>query len=420
MTQRKSTHELVKDIQQAGGCSHPIRLRGEFVNVATGEVNERPLLVACKDRRALLCPSCSYLYKADAWIVVSTGLIGGKGVPTSISDHPRLFLTLTAPSFGTVHAQKSDGSCQPGPLRFCAHRRSLACSRRHDDSDPEIGSPLCDFCYHFADAVLWNAESSRLWNRTYEQIRRRLAIVLGISFEELPRQVRLNYLKVAEFQRRGLAHFHVVLRADGPGEPFSPPPPIVTTEMLASIIEGVVRDFAVSSPRGNVSWGRQLHVTDASTLDRDDLRIAAYVAKYATKSADGSLDFARRFNSRNEILKLNAPSHLQQLALTSWDLAQDPLLTNLNTRGHAHAFGFRGQLITKSRHYSTRFQDLRDARAQHMKSSQSDDPVEGSFSYDGRGYDDPRATAIAEFLHQLELEARSAARVKPQVAEGSE
>jgi hypothetical protein len=82
----------------------------------------------------------------------------------------------------------------------------------------------------------------------------------------------------------------------------------------------------------------------------------------------------------------------------------------LNTRGHAHAFGFRGQLITKSRHYSTRFQDLRDARAEHMKSPHSDDPVGGSFSYDGRGYDDPRATAIAEFLHQLSVEARTAAK----------
>ena len=341
--------------------------------------------------------------------MVSTGLIGGKGVPASISDHPRLFLTLTAPSFGTVHSRKSDGSCQLGPLRFCAHRRSLACSRRHDDSDPEIGSPLCDFCYHFADAVLWNAEASRLWNRTFQQIRRRLAIALGVSFEDVSRLVQLNYLKVAEFQRRGLAHFHVVLRADGPGEPFSRPPLNVTTEMLASI-KSVVQDFAVSSPRGNVSWGRQFQVADASTLNRDDLRIAAYIAKYATKWADGSLDFARRFNSRSEILKLNTPSHLQQLALTAWDLAQDPLLTYLNTRGHAHAFGFRGQLITKSRHYSTRFQDLRDARAQHMKSPQSDDPVEGSFSYDGRGYDDPRATAIAEFLHQLSVEARTAAK----------
>jgi hypothetical protein len=406
VTQRKSTHELVKDIQQAGGCSHPIRLRGEFMNVATGEVNERPLLVACKDRRALLCPSCSYLYKADAWIVVSTGLIGGKGVPASISDHPRLFFTLTAPSFGIVHTKRNDGSCQPGRLRFCPHVRVLACSRRHDDADPEIGSPLCDFCCHFAGAVLWNAESSRLWNRTYEQIRRRLAINLRISFEELSRHARLNYLKVAEFQRRGLAHFHVVVRLDGPGAPFSPPPSELTTELLARIIGSVVKDFSVTGPRGTVSWGRQFQVTDASTLNRDDLRIAAYVAKYATKSADGSLDFARRFNSRSEILKVNPPSHLQQLALTAWHLGQDPTLVRLNTRGHAHAFGFRGQLITKSRHYSTRFQDLRDARAQHMKTPHSDDPVEGSFSYDGRGYDDPRATAIAEFLHQLSLEAR--------------
>jgi hypothetical protein len=410
----------VKDIQQAGGCSHPIRLRGEFINVATGEVNERPLLVACKDRRAVLCPSCSYLYKADAWIVVSTGLIGGKGVPASISDHPRLFLTLTAPSFGTVHARKSDGSCQLGRLRFCAHGRVLACSRSHDDTDSVIGSPLCDFCYRFADAVLWNAESSRLWNRTFEQIRRRLAIALGVRLEELSRHVRLNYLKVAEFQRRGLAHFHVVLRLDGPGEPFSAPPPELTTGLLASIIQSVVKEFSVVGTRGSVSWGRQLQVTDASTLNRDDLRIAAYVAKYATKSADGSLEFARRFNARSEILNVNAAPHLRQLALTAWDLAQDPSLVALNTRRHAHTFGFRGQLITKSRNYSTRFQDLREARAEHMKTPYSDDPVEGSFSYDGRGYDDPRATAIAEFLHQLALEARLEAKSEPPLAEGDE
>jgi hypothetical protein len=125
----------------------------------------------------------------------------------------------------------------------------------------------------------------------------------------------------------------------------------------------VVKDFAVTSSSRERVMGPTAPCADASTLDRDDLRIAAYVAKYATKSADGSLDFARRFGSRSEILKVNAPSHLRQLALTAWDLAQDPTLVSLNTRGHAHAFGFRGQLITKSRNYSTRFQDLRDARA---------------------------------------------------------
>ena len=78
----------------------------------------------------------------------------------------------------------------------------------------------------------------------------------------------------------------------------------------------------------------------------------------------------------------------------------------MNLRIHAHAFGFRGQLITKSRHYSTRFQDLRDARATYMATPGSLDPITGTFAYDGRGYDDPRATYVAEFLHRLSLEAR--------------
>lgn len=406
MPRRKSTIELVKEIQQAGGCSHPIRLRGEFVNGATGEVNDRRLLVACKDRRAVLCPSCSYLYKADAWIVVSIGLIGGKGVPASVVDHPRLFLTLTAPSFGAVHRRSADGSCQSRPQPRCSHGRTMSCTRRHDDTDPVIGSPLCASCFDYQSAILWNAESSRLWNRTFEQIRRRLAIHLGQTNEELAQQVRLSYLKVTEFQRRGLAHFHVVLRADGSGEPFSPPPSFLTTALLTQVIANVVKDFSIASPRDVVAWGQQFRIADASTLERDDLRIAAYLAKYATKSTDGSLDFARRFHARGEIVKLDVAPHLRRLALTTWDLALEPDFAKMNLRAHAHAFGVRGQLITKSRHYSTRFHDLRQARATYMTGPQSDDPIAGTFTYDGRGYDDPRAATVAEFLHQLTVEAR--------------
>ena len=175
MSPRKSPSEIVKEINQAGGCSHPIRLRGEFVNTATGEINQRPLLVACKDRRVVVCPSCSYLYKADAWIVVSAGLIGGKGVPESVREHPRLFLTLTAPSFGAVHSRRADGSCRAKPQPFCPHGRSMQCRVRHDENDAIVGSPLCDACFDYVSAVLWNAEASRLWNRTLEQIRRRIA-----------------------------------------------------------------------------------------------------------------------------------------------------------------------------------------------------------------------------------------------------
>ena len=408
MTNRMTTIQLVDEIKRAGGCSNPIRLNGEFVNTVTGEVSQRSLLVACKDRRSVVCPSCSYLYKADAWIVVSTGLIGGKGVPASVSTHPRLFVTLTAPSFGAVHARKTDGSCRVRSQPRCRHGRTMTCSRRHVDTDAVIGTPLCVDCFDYRGAILWNAQSSRLWNRTFEHVRRRLAVTQNLAVEDFSLHVRLSYLKVAEFQRRGLVHFHVIVRADGSGEPFSPPPVFLTTPLLANVIANVVSDFSLATPHGATAWGRQFRISDASVLDRDDLRIAAYLAKYATKTTDGSLDFARRFHARSEILNLDVTPHLRKLALTTWDLALDPECATMNLRVHAHAFGFRGQLITKSRHYSTRFQDLRDARATYMASPTLEDPVTGTFIYDGRGYDDPRATYVAEFLHRLSLEARRA------------
>jgi hypothetical protein len=403
--QEKSPSALLRDVRHVGGCSHPIRLRGEFVNTATGEIAERPLLVACKDRRSAVCAACSYLYKADAWIVVSTGLIGGKGVPESVIGHPRLFVTLTAPSFGVVHTRRKDGSCQRQLRSSCRHRQVMSCQRRHAEGDPLVGTPLCPECYDYRGVVLWNAESSRLWNRTVEQIRRRLAIHFGSASEPASNLFRLSYLKVAEFQRRGLVHFHIVIRADGPNEPFSAAPDLLTTSLLSRVISSTVKDFSVTATHGKVQWGRQFHIADASFLDRDDLRIAAYLAKYATKTTDGSLDFARRFRSRSEIQKLDATPHLKRLALTSWDVALESGFASLNLRTHAHTFGVRSQLITKSRYYSIRFQDLRDVRTSYMRRPESDDPVAGSFQYDGRGYDDPRAAAIAEFVHQLSVEA---------------
>jgi hypothetical protein len=38
VTRQKSTHGLVKDIQQAGGCSHPIRLRGVTFPLLAGHL----------------------------------------------------------------------------------------------------------------------------------------------------------------------------------------------------------------------------------------------------------------------------------------------------------------------------------------------------------------------------------------------
>ena len=63
------------------------------------------VLAPCGNRRAAVCPACSDRYAADAYHLLRAGLAGdqAKGVPETVVEHPRAFLTLTAPSFGPVH-----------------------------------------------------------------------------------------------------------------------------------------------------------------------------------------------------------------------------------------------------------------------------------------------------------------------------
>ena len=138
-------------------------------------------------------------------------------------------------------------------------------------------------------------------------------------------------------------------------------------------------------------------------------KVAAYVAKYSTKTTDGSKELARRFRLRRQIENLVDDPHYRRLALSTWDLAERPAFEPLHLRDHAHAFGFTGQLITKSREYSTTFAALRGARATYMAERRVVDPVEGTFHYEGRGYDDPRAAELAEVFFTMERELREEA-----------
>ena len=47
-------------------------------------------------RRASRCAACAEVYRDDTYHLIISGLTGGKGVPEAVSDHPRVFLTLTA------------------------------------------------------------------------------------------------------------------------------------------------------------------------------------------------------------------------------------------------------------------------------------------------------------------------------------
>ncbi len=414
--------KLIQELQGSSNCSHPIRLRGEIVNTVTGEVTERDLRVACKDRREVVCPACSYLYRADTWILVSTGLVGGRGMPVVVGTHPRLFVTLTAPSFGSVHTIRDNGSCVAQKLAtksHCVHLRSTSCARRHSDNDDELGRPLCEKCFDYRGAVLWNAHASRLWNNTVQLIRRLLAAEGGVGQPNLSAVAQLHYLKVAEVQRRGLAHFHCVLRLDGPKSIDADPPPWASTELLERVVRSSIeRGSAPDLDGGLVRWGRIYDIQDLALREEEAVKVAAYVAKYAAKTTDGSKELARRFRSRRQIVSLVDDPHLRRLALTAWDLGGEAKYESLRLRDHAHTFGFTGQLITKSRAFSTTFAALRNARIDYMAGERDGDPVEGTFHFEGRGYDDPRGAQLAELFFTMQRELREEARVRERATLG--
>jgi hypothetical protein len=98
------------------------------------------------------------------------------------------------------------------------------------------------------------------------------------------------------------------------------------------------------------------------------------------------------------------------MALAAWDLESDPRLHGVRLRRHAHALGFTGQLVTKSRSYSTTFSALRAARSE-FRAERSDDPSSVlSVAYAGRGYQDPRAERLAVLLQEELVLARKKAR----------
>jgi len=405
---RDERFELLDEVRLASNCSHPIRLSGQMLDRGTGEISVKGLRVACKDRRQVLCPACSALYKADAWILVSAGLVGGKGIDPEVAGHHKFFLTVTAPSFGRVHTIRANGSCRPAPhdgVALCVHGRPTTCRGRHDANDLLLGTPICAQCFDYRGAVLWNAQASRLFSRTMRQAERRTGQLVGVSRREFHRHANLNYLKVAELQRRGLIHFHVIVRADGADE--NPPPSWLSPEVLRQGFTETIRTIALSGVEGTVvSWGEQLAFMDLDELDTDIHRVANYIAKYSVKTTGDSIALARRLHDRQEIESLRIHEHEKTLVLTAWDLSQIPALESLNLAAHAHTFGFTGQLITKSRGFSTTFKALRQARADYTASGNSHETLEGTFSYEGRGYDHPRATELAELFFHLEEELR--------------
>ncbi|MEH0825188.1 MULTISPECIES: replication initiator [unclassified Micromonospora] len=446
----------------AGGCARPIRLTGTIAAVeqATGriirqlhtdELPDQALYKACGNRRESQCPDCAWVYQGDAYQVVRCGLTGGKGVPASVGRHPIVFATFTAPSFGAVHhrhiprhtcrsRQRCD--CRPAPCRArsnagtCPHRQPAVCFVRHDADDPRLGWPLCLDCYDHDHQVVWNGFSGELWRRTKQTIERHLAALCrkrGIPLVRVVTAsgkvrwvppVRVSHGKVAEMQRRAAVHFHCLLRLDGvdPDDPDAlvQPPDGITVDDLEAAVRATASRITVTTPPHPdqpegwvVAWGKQVDVRRINTAGGEltDDKVAAYLAKYATKATEATGHCSTRLTPATIDDYANPEGdHLARLIDACWHLGR-PTHTDTtggaatagDRQGHldtkpnpyaglrrwAHMLGFGGHFLTKARRYSVTFGLLRDTRATYRR-IEDDEPADtitvGTLAYLGAGW----------------------------------
>jgi hypothetical protein len=376
--------------RRAGGCLQPVLLRGrvDHIDGATGELLHRyttvhepggVLPIACKTRRASRCPPCAEVYQADTYQLIRAGLTGGKGVPDTIATHPCVFATLTAPSFGPVHVQREkDGQtlrCRPRRRgQTCPHGNRLSCPDRHNRDDACLGEPLCPDCYDYTGAVLFNACAPELWRRFTITLRRTLARRAGLSSKALATQLRVSHAKVAEYQRRGVVHFHAIIRLDGPAGPATAPPAWATLDLLTAAIVQAACAVHLETPTApclnarTLAWGRELDIRPITTTgELTESRVAAYVAKYATKAAECTGTIDRRITSVDQLDALPIREHARRHISECIRLSKLPGLEDLRLAAWAHMLGFSGHFGTKSRTYSTTLGALRADRAAYQR-----------------------------------------------------
>jgi hypothetical protein len=441
-------------VARIGGCANPLHLCG-FTRVrdsTTGRVDyefdsrEAPggvVLVRCRNRREAICPSCARLYQGDVYHLVRAGLDGGKGIPETVAAHPRVFATLTAPSFGAVHSARTQkdgtaGLCRPRRTPGCVHGRATACFARHTDDDPLVGSPLCEECYDYRAAVIWQASVGKLWQRFTTYLPRHLAAVAGRSRADVRSQVRVSYVKIAEYQRRGLVHIHAVIRADGipPDDRDGDqedgaarviaPADWVTAGLLEKAVAasaGAVRVRVDGGPAGawTLGWGAELDVHDiiGRSSGQSPGRVAAYVAKYASKSTEVTgWDFTGRENTPRA-------AHTGAMVRAAFALAEVPELAELKLGRWVKALAYRGHVSSKSRKYSTTLGALRQARAQHrigagqtLTQDGVNLVVESAWELVGHGYTPGQALLAADIARDIRLNraaAREAGDARPRV-----
>jgi hypothetical protein len=327
----------------------------------TGELTNHEYSKPCGSRLAEKCPHCSSVYRGDAISVLQSGLKGAEN-----STIPFTFITFTAPGadvFGPTHQRVVDTG-KSGK----SHVRKCGCRQVHPADDALIGTPLDPNTYRFDRAADFNAHASRLLTVTMQ----RLGRVVGR---------KLSYARVAEFQTRGLIHFHVIVKG------------IVTERSVQAVVRGgvdlrIVEDNGSRGPgtglrrrnanveaarHGDWTWGTQVDVQHV--LPGGKFGVGAYLVKllgYAVKGTDttanGPYEHRRKMQSaavRTHRCKKGMDCALGSRLLPNGKAFYQSDPSKRFCRSHQLAYngwGFRGHVLAFSRKWGMTFKEVRDKR----------------------------------------------------------
>jgi hypothetical protein len=239
----------------------------------------------------------------------------------------------------------------------------------------------------------------------------------------------VSYVKVAEYQRRGLVHVHALIRLDRALPAYratevKPPPRRFGVELLEHAIRATAGEVCAPLPdelgADAVRWGDELEVRELAVDERRE--VAGYLAKYATKSTEQAGGVLHPVTGQ-ELDALPVREHIRAYMREAFTLARDQALAERRFGPCAHTLGYRGHCLTKSRRYSTTFTALRADRQRHVHEqllARSDDAAQralagaaernASFRFDGIGHLTAADALLASSAAARARDQRRAAR----------
>lgn len=324
-----------------------------------GEYADREFVTACESRLKSKCEHCARIYRGDSFALLRDG------VKDLQEDEHVYFVTVTAPGgdlFGATHGLRRNHPCP--------------CGRKHSKKDPTLGTPVDPETYRYDLAAGFNASACRLFTLGIQRLRRWAKRQGG----------NVRYIRVAEWQRRGLIHIHAIIVTTASAEQ------ITTAYQGGSAEPGVHRRCGPVGHAG-FSWGTRMDVQEVAR-EKGMGKIGVYMAKlvgYVTKTTpESGLHEGNEVNGekmRAAALKRTECKHLSSACAEGrrWTQLRPGTkttpegsvrrsgTTQRRCRRHQRAWeqaGFTGHVFGRARNWGTKTRALLKAiRAEHTRAA---------------------------------------------------